>query len=98
VLAGLAVMASFAMLVDWPAPTKPLVLIFLLLLLLAWIIALALTAVLRCGARACPASLWLSTTQQEVDLAGIALLMRPDTAQSMLCGCVFAGAIGRAVA
>ncbi|KAI3426214.1 hypothetical protein D9Q98_008590 [Chlorella vulgaris] len=53
VLAGLAVMASFAMLVDWPAPTKPLVLIFLLLLLLAWIIVLALTAVLRVGNDVC---------------------------------------------
>lgn len=52
VLAGLAVVAAFAMLVDWPAAAKPLILLFLILMLLVWIFVVALTAVLRCSLRA----------------------------------------------
>lgn len=52
-LAGLAVLIAVGTLVDWPAPVKPLVLINLILLILAWLVVLALTAVLRLGSDVC---------------------------------------------
>ena len=46
-LAGLAIIAASGALLDWPALVKPLVLTLLVLVLLAWLIVLALTAVMR---------------------------------------------------
>lgn len=46
-LAGLAVLVAVGTLLDWPALTKPLLLVLLVLLVLAWLVVAALTAVLR---------------------------------------------------
>lgn len=47
VTAGLAAFVCFGILIDLPAWAKPWVLLLLILVLLAWIVNLALTAVLR---------------------------------------------------
>ncbi|KAL4448506.1 hypothetical protein ABPG75_005725 [Micractinium tetrahymenae] len=52
-LSGLAVLVAVGTLVDWPAFVKPLVLLLLILLVLAWLIVAALTAVLRVGNDVC---------------------------------------------
>jgi len=46
-LAGLAVLVAAGALVDWPAMVKPLVFLLLVLMVIAWIVVLALSAVLR---------------------------------------------------
>ena len=54
VAAGLAAFVCFGVLIDFPAWVKPWVLLLLILVLLAWIVNVVLTTVLRC-ARGCAA-------------------------------------------
>lgn len=49
IVAGMSAFVCFGLLIDHPAWAKPWLLALLIIVLLAWILNVALTAVLRCG-------------------------------------------------
>lgn len=87
-VSGMAVFVCFGLLVDHPAWAKPWLLVLLIIVLLAWILNVVLTAVLRCG-RGVGGWTWCSTQPaRSATRLATSLPTAPLLASSLLLHCL----------